>query len=218
MRILALGAVFAGISLALVSRPSDTVESPSQPEAAVYAATHAGSAPVVSDATLTEVVQRYCVVCHNDPMMTGNVSLQSFDVERAADNARTAERMIRKLRAGMMPPPGQPRPGGDTLVTLVETLEARVDAAARAKPNLGERRFTRLTREEYSRVIRDLLSLEVDASSWLPPDVFVGTFDNTANGQALNTTVLDAFLRAASEVSRLALGNPNAVSVSTKYL
>src|SRR5687767_3684097 len=218
MRTFALGAVFAGNLVAVAIDPADTLKSNPEPEAVVFAASHARSATPASDATLTEVVQRYCVVCHNDPMMTGNISFQSFDVERAADNARTAERMIRKLRAGMMPPPGQPRPGGDTLVMLVETLEARVDAAARAKPNLGERRFTRLTREEYSRVIHDLLDLEVDASAWLPPDVFVGTFDNTANGQALNTTVLDAFLRAASEVSRLALGNPNAVSVSTKYL
>jgi hypothetical protein len=101
---------------------------------------------------------------------------------------------------------------------LVETLEARVDQAARANPNVGQRRFTRLTREEYSRVVKDLLDLEVDAAQWLPPDVFVGAFDNTANGQALNTTVLDAFLRAASEVSRLAVGNPKAATVSKKYL
>src|SRR5688572_1608699 len=219
MRALALGVVAAGISLVLITPPAD-VASPDLPTASVYAAPATLSAPAapVTDATLTEVVQRYCVVCHNDGMMTGNVSLQSFDVERAAEKAQTAERMIRKLRAGMMPPPGQPRPGGDTLVMLVETLEAKVDEAARANPNLGERRFTRLTREEYSRVIRDILDLEIDASQWLPPDVFVGTFDNTANGQPLNTTVLDAFLRAASEVSRLAIGNPNAASVSTKYI
>jgi hypothetical protein len=216
MRTLAVGAVIAGASLALVSGPWATDKTASEPALAVYAAPQPEAAPL-SDATLTEVVQRYCVVCHNDPMMTGNVSFQSFDVERAYEKAPTAERMIRKLRAGMMPPPGQPRPGGDTLTMLVETLEAKVDEAARQDLNLGERRFTRLTREEYSRVVRDLLALDVDAAQWLPPDVFVGTFDNTANGQALNTTVLDAFLRAASEVSRLAIGNPSAATVSTKY-
>jgi hypothetical protein len=216
MRTLAFGAVFAGIALALAVDSTDTLKSGSQPEVAVYAAPRVETAPV-SDATLTEVVQRYCVVCHNDPMMTGNVSMQHFDVERAADNAQTAERMIRKLRAGMMPPPGQPRPGGDTLTVLVETLEAKVDEVARAQPHPGERRFTRLTRAEYGRVIKDLLNLDVDAAQWLPPDVPVGTFDNAAAGQTLNTTVLDAFLRAASEVTRMAIGTPGAVSISTKY-
>src|SRR5688500_3504010 len=99
MRTLALGAVFAGIWLAVASGPSNTAGSVSDPEVAVYAAAHVATPPVLSDATLTEVVQRYCVVCHNDPMMTGNVSFQSFDVERAYENPATAERMIRKLRA-----------------------------------------------------------------------------------------------------------------------
>ena len=220
MRTFALGAVLAaGIGLAL-GGPSENVRSPSNTGTALVTAAGARtvSESALTAATLTEVVQRYCVVCHNDPMMTGNVSFQQFDVERAADNAETAERMIRKLRAGMMPPPGNPRPGGDTLQMLVETLEARVDDAARGDPNIGERRFTRLTTGEYNRVIRDLLDLEVNASQWLPPDIFVGTFDNTAAAQSLSTTLLDAFLRAASDVSRLALGNPHAVSVSTKYI
>ena len=74
-------------------------------------------------ATLTEVVGRYCVTCHNEQLMTGNLSLQAFDVDAASEHAETAERMIRKLRAGMMPPPGMPRPSGDTLQALVETIE-----------------------------------------------------------------------------------------------
>jgi hypothetical protein len=208
--------VIAGVSLALASGSWDTDAPASTPELAVAAVPQHEVAPI-SDATLTEVVQRYCVVCHNDPMMTGNVSFQSFDVERAFDNAPTAERMIRKLRAGMMPPPGQPRPTADTLQMLVETLEAKVDEAALTKPNPGDRRFTRLTRAEYGRVIKDLLDLDVDAAQWLPPDVPVGTFDNTAAGQTLNTTALDAFLRAASEVTRMAIGTPDAASISTKY-
>ena len=74
-----------------------------------------GDVPVVAEATLTEVVAQYCTVCHNDALLTGNISLTGFDVEAAPEEAETAERMIRKLRAGMMPPPGMPRPGGDTL-------------------------------------------------------------------------------------------------------
>ncbi len=168
-------------------------------------------------ATLTEVVQQYCVTCHNDQLLTGNVSLQAFDVERAGEKAETAERMIRKLRAGMMPPPGMPRPAGDTLIVLVETLESEVDRAARTAPNLGERRFQRLTRAEYERVIHDLLALEVDAGRWLPPDLLMASFDNMSAAQAFSTTLLNSFLRAATDISRLAVGNPNAMSATRTY-
>ena len=223
MRILALGAVFAGVSLVLANNSVESLRSSAEPGVGFLhtasAARPASSVPThpVPAATLTEVVQRYCVVCHNDPMMTGNVSFQRLDIERIGENREIAERMILKLRAGMMPPPGYPRPGGDTLQVLVETIETKVDEAARTAPNLGERRFSRLSRVEYSRVVKDLLGIEVDAGRWLPPDVLVGSFDNTATSQALSTTLLDSFLRAASDVARMAVGEPDAVSVSTKY-
>ena len=216
MRTLAVTATVAGLGLALSAGQLDTRGALSAPKAA---AAYVGLQPLPtpSAATLTEVVQRYCVVCHNDPMMTGNVSLQSFDVERAAERAETAERMIRKLRAGMMPPPGNPRPAGDTLIMLAEALEARVDEASVGTANLGVRRFQRITRAEYERVIEDLLALEVEAGQWLPPDILVGAFDNASAGQPLSTTLLDAYLRAASEVSWLAVGNPEASSKTAKY-
>ena len=216
MRTLAVTLALAGLGLALSDGPLDTRGAVSAPRpAAAYAGL--GASPTPSAATLTEVVQRYCVVCHNDPMMTGNVSLQSFDVERAAEWAETAERMIRKLRAGMMPPPGNPRPAGDTLIMLAEALEARVDEATLGTANLGARRFQRITRAEYERVIQDLLALEVEAGQWLPPDILVGAFDNASAGQPLSTTLLDAYLRAAGEVSWLAVGNPDASSKTAKY-
>ena len=216
MRTPAVAVALAGVGLALTGGPLDTPRDFSAPE---LAAGYVGSrpSPTPSATTLTEVVQRYCVVCHNDPMMTGNVSLQSFDVERAAERAETSERMIRKLRAGMMPPPGNPRPGGDTLAMLAEALESNVDDAALGAPNLGERRFQRITRAEYQRVIEDLLDLEVEAGQWLPPDILVGAFDNASAGQPLSTTLLDAYMRAASEVSWLAVGNPEAASKTAKY-
>jgi hypothetical protein len=215
MRILAVGVAAAGVALALVRVASDSPPGQSQPIASLHAT--AVTSPALAPATLTEVVQRYCVTCHNDQLLTGNVSLQAFDVERAGEKPETAERMIRKLRAGMMPPPGAPRPEGDTLVALVETLETRVDQAAVSTPNLGGRRFQRITRAEYERVIHDLLALDVDASSWLPPDVLVGAFDNASAGQPLSTTLLDSYMRAASEVSYLAIGDPEAASVTVRY-
>ena len=224
MKTLALGAMFAGMWLVAGTGPVDTGSLPSGHEAgAVFAASAAispesAASPSVSPATLTEVVQQYCVVCHNDALLTGNMSLQRFSVENAADQAETAERMIRKLRMGMMPPPGIPRPAGDTLQVLMETLETTVDAAAEAAPNLGDRRFQRLTRDEYQRVIRDLLDLEIEAGQWLPPDIIVGTFDNASAGQRLSTTLLDSYLRAASDIARMAIGNADVLSSTNKHL
>ena len=128
-----------------------------------------------------------------------------------------AEKMITKLRAGLMPPPDVRRPADETLLTLVETLETVVDAAAAGDPNPGTRRFQRLNRPEYERVIRDLLALEVDASRWLPADTYLGNFDNMSAAQGLSTTLLEAYLRAATDVSRLAVGNPDALPNTTKY-
>ena len=170
-----------------------------------------------SSADLADVVEQYCVRCHNERRMTGNLSLESFDPAQAHLAAPTAEKMIRKLRAGMMPPPGARRPAGDTLQTLVETLESLVDAAAAADPNPGVRRFQRLNRAEYERVISELLDLEIDASRWLPADTYLGNFDNLSAAQGLSTTLLEAYLRAAADVSRMAVGNPAAIPVSTTY-
>ena len=168
-------------------------------------------------ADLTEVVQEYCVVCHSDQRLTGNLSLEGFSVENASAEAETAEKMIRKLRAGMMPPPGRRRPAGDTLTALVEALETDVDEAAAGAPNVGVRRFQRLSQAEYEHLMADLLALEVDAGRWLPPDVLVGSFDNMSAAQVLSATLLDSYLRAAADISRLAIGDPTVTSSTTKH-
>ena len=180
-------------------------------------AVEAGPAPGVPLDSLTMVVLRYCVVCHNDVALTGNLTLQAFDVTAAPQMAETAEKMIVKLRAGMMPPPGMPRPGPDTLLALVEALETRIDEAAAANPNPGSRTFQRLNRAEYSRSIRDLLTLDVDAGDYLPLDTKSANFDNIADVQMLSATLMGAYLTAASEISRLAVGDPNAGASSTTY-
>ena len=176
-----------------------------------------GDAALDDAVDLTGVVQRYCVRCHNERLLRGNLTLEEFDVASAHEQAPTAEKMIRKLRAGMMPPPGQRRPPPDTLLALVETLEAVVDREAARDRNPGSRRFQRLNRAEYERVIRDLLDLEIDASRWLPADTYLGAFDNMSDAQGLSTTLLEAYLRAATEVSRLAVGNPDALAKTAKY-
>jgi hypothetical protein len=221
MRIVVPGVVLAGAWL-VAAAPAGPLRSPAPAEPPVgpaAAAVHPlpASGPAIPAATLTEVVRQYCVLCHNDQMMTGNLSLQTFEVERAAERAEVSEKMIRKLRAGMMPPPGAMRPSPDTLLALVETLESSVDKAAASNRKVGERRFQRLSRAEYERVIEDMLGLKVEAGRWLPADVYLEAFDNMADAQAFSTTLLDSYLRAANDISRLALGNVAAVSSTTKH-
>jgi hypothetical protein len=125
-----------------------------------------------------------------------------------------AEKMIGKLRAGMMPPPGRPKPGGDTLNVLAGTLERMMDARYALNPNPGTRTFQRLNRAEYERSVKDLLGVDIKAESWLPLDTKSANFDNIADVQMPSATLLDSYLDAASEISRLAVGDPKA-SVST---
>ena len=172
---------------------------------------------VSGDVSPNDVIQDTCVRCHNERRLSGNLSLVGFDADEADQNAEIAERMIRKLRAGMMPPVGARRPGGDTLQTVVEELERVVDAAASRNPNPGGRTFQRLNRAEYEQAIRDLLLLKVDASEWLQNDQMSANFDNIADVQSLSATLLESYLNAASEISRWALGNRSAPAVDQVY-
>ncbi len=170
-----------------------------------------------ADAEANRVVQGTCVACHNDRALRGNLSLERFDVTRAAEHAEVAERMVRKLRAGMMPPPGPRRPAPAALLNLVETLERRLDAAAALAPDPGSRPFQRLNRAEYEQAIRDLLALDVDAGDWLPLDPVSANFDNIADAQTLSATLLEAYLNAAGAISRLTVGERRGRAVDHTY-
>ena len=117
-----------GMVLVLIGGP-ETGVAPWPPSSAQHSSATSTSLPRVSD---NDVIQAYCVRCHNDRTLRGNMSLEHFDTERAPENAAVAEKVIRKLRAAMMPPPGVRRPAGDTLMALAEALERIVDAAAAA--------------------------------------------------------------------------------------
>ncbi|MGH7619028.1 MAG: DUF1592 domain-containing protein, partial [Gemmatimonadaceae bacterium] len=168
--------------------------------------------------SLTAVVQNFCTDCHNQTVMAGDMSLEDFDVAKADHSAVIAERMITKLRAGMMPPPntkGTPR--GDTLVQLAAAIERVLDQHAQAAPEPGARTFQRLNRAEYESSIKDLLGLDVDAGNWLPLDTKSANFDNIADVQTPSATTLDAYLDAASEISLLAVGDPHASVRTSSY-
>ncbi len=164
-------------------------------------------------AALDSTVQKYCGSCHNPTMRRGNLNLRGYSLAAATESDAT-EKIIRKLRAEMMPPPGSKRPGGDTLLALVETLEQTMDA----RPvNPGTRSFQRLNRAEYERVVRDLLGLDVTAGDWLPLDQKSANFDNISDVQALSPTLLEGYLNAASAVSRMAIGDRKAGLAQVLY-
>ena len=172
----------------------------------------------ISPESLTTVVRSVCAECHNEDVKAGDLSLETFDVAAAAKQADVAERMIKKLETGMMPPPEyKKKPDPETLRQLAATLESNVDNAAAANPNPGVRTFQRLNRAEYSRSIRDILAIDVDAGSWLPLDTKSANFDNIADVQTPSATTLDGYLDAASEISRLAVGDPTAKAKATTY-
>jgi len=167
--------------------------------------------------TAREVIENYCLQCHDNDKQKGDLTLEAFDPAKADSHAEVAEKIVRKLRAGMMPPPGAERPSDDALAAFATTLEMKLDAAAEAKPNPGRRTFQRLNRAEYAQAIKDLLGLDVDVEAFLPADTISHNFDNIADVQTISATVLEGYLRAGAQVSKLAVGDPDAAANSTIY-
>jgi hypothetical protein len=163
-----------------------------------------------------ETIRTFCVGCHNDKVRRGELSLASFDVLKAGEHAEVAEKVVRKLRTGMMPPREAARkPDAPTRMALVTALEATLDAAAPANP--GRRAFQRLNRAEYAAAVRSLFGLDIDVSKYLPADTISASFDNIADVQMPSATVMQGYMRAAAHVSRVAVGDPSIDASSTQY-
>ena len=175
---------------------------------------HAGT---LSNSEARAVIEQYCLQCHDQDHAKGDLVLETFDPAKADQRADIGEKMIHKLRAGLMPPAGADRPVDGTLDALATTLETKLDAAADAHPNPGRRSFQRLNRAEYAHEIHDILGLDVDVDAYLPPDTISHNFDNIADVQGMSATLLEGYLRAASQVSKLAVGDPAAAPSSTIY-
>ncbi len=187
------------------------------PESSPTGSTNSGSIGTETAAAHNGMLRTYCMVCHNDRMKTGNMSLAGFDAGEAVANPALAERMVSKLRLGMMPPPGARRPAEDLLGEVAASLETQLDASAEENPNPGRRSFQRLNRAEYTAAIGDLLDLPLDGAKYLPQDTISANFDNIADVQLLSATLMDSYLRAASDISHLAVGDPDAVAAESGY-
>ena len=164
-----------------------------------------------------EVVAQYCVRCHSERRRVGDLVLEGFDIAEASERGPTIEKMIRKLRAGMMPPQGVRRPEPEVITAMASELETAMDELAARDPNPGRRTFQRLNRAEYAAAVRDLLGVDIDVSSFLPLDTKSANFDNIADVQMPSATVMEGYLRAAGQISRLALGDPEAEVSSAIY-
>src|SRR5579875_3677555 len=163
------------------------------------------------------VLDQYCVVCHNDKARTGGLSLQNADLSGVPKGAETWEKVIRKLRVGAMPPQGMPRPAAATLDSVAAYLETELDRAYAANPNPGRTAMHRLNRAEYANAIRDLLALDIDATALLPPDDESDGFDNIADVLKVSPSLMERYLSASWNISRLAIGDPRIAPATAIY-
>jgi hypothetical protein len=164
------------------------------------------------------LLKRYCITCHNGVMRRGGLLLDQLDVEQPGREPQTWEKVVRKLRTGMMPPSGAPRPDRATLDRFASVVEDALDHAAAATPNPGAPVLHRLNRTEYANAVRDLLDLPVDATALLPGDDSSEGFDNIANVLGVSPALMQAYVSAAAKISRLAIGDPTISSGMTTYV
>jgi len=154
-------------------------------------------------------LQQYCITCHNDKLRTGELTLEKLDLAHIERAAEVWEKVIRKLRVGMMPPQGAPQPASDARAGVVSWLQTALDRAAAEKPDPGRSVVHRLNRTEYANAIHDLLALDVDPSSLLPPDDAAYGFDNVADVLGVSPVLLERYVSSAGKISALAVGDPN---------
>ena len=177
----------------------------------------AGNAQTPAPSQPQAVLTQYCVTCHNQTAKTGGLAIDALDLANVGKNAETWEKVVRKIRSGMMPPSGSRRPERAVLDSFATELEARLDRAGLANPNPGAPGLHRLNRTEYANAIRDLLDLEVDVTTLLPSDDSNDGFDNIGDALSVSPTLIQGYVAAAMKISRLAVGDRTAVPNQTSY-
>jgi mono/diheme cytochrome c family protein len=165
--------------------------------------------PAAAPLATGDVLDKYCVTCHNARLKTAGLQIDSLDLHRVADQAPQWEKIVTKLRTGEMPPPGRPRPDAATYRALAAAIESDLDASAAAAPHPGRVPVHRLNRIEYTNAIRDLLGLEIDGRALLPSDqADQEGFDNVASVLSVSPALVENYLSAARTISRRAVGDP----------
>ena len=160
------------------------------------------------------LINDYCVDCHNFEDYSGGIDLEGISAHNIAEFPEIGEMVIKRLRAGLMPPAGEPRPEYEVVQSLAANLEQSIDEQAKLKGHLPAPGLHRLNRTEYTNVIRDLLALNIDATTFLPPDDSSHGFDNMAGTLTTSPALMEAYLSAAGRISRLAIGTETAPTLA----
>jgi hypothetical protein len=177
--------------------------------ATMFALAVAPATAQAPDPPSRQFLDRYCVSCHNDRALTGGLTLQSVDLADVAGHVEVLEKVVRKLRAGDMPPVGRPRPEAEVVDAFLTPLVAALDWAAAADPDPGRVVSRRLNRVEYVNAIEDLLGLEIDGPTLLPSDMGAFGFDNNAEALSITPALMARYIAAATKISRAAVGSPD---------
>ncbi|MBI2822694.1 MAG: DUF1592 domain-containing protein [Acidobacteria bacterium] len=192
-----LGIAFVGVGFLQPAKPQLSIPAP-------LVASHSSSSPASQYRALLD---RYCVTCHNEKLKTAELVLSTADVENVSDGAIVWEKVARKLRTGVMPPAGMPRPDKAGYDSFATYLEMELDRTAAANPNPGRTAVHRLNRTEYGNAIRDLLALDIDVESLLPADESTNGFDNNSDVLSVSPLLMERYMSAARRISRLAVGD-----------
>jgi mono/diheme cytochrome c family protein len=176
------------------------------------------SADTTAAADRQAVLSKYCFMCHNEKLKSGGLALSTIDLANLGKNPEQWEKVVRKLRAGAMPPGKMPRPDKATTETIVSGIENELDRAALDNPNPGRPSLQRLNRSEYRNAIRDLLALEIDAASMLPADAAGYGFDNNADALSLSPALTERYLGAAAKISQMALSRPRGLPTPETFV
>ncbi len=194
----------SGVGGRAQQRPAAASQPAASPSAVLQPAAAAASPAVAHQAVLS----KYCYSCHNDRLKSGGLALTALDISAPSQHSDAWERVVRKLETGAMPPAGRPRPDNATADSLVRYLVTDLDRAALAHPNPGRPGLRRVNRAEYKNAIRDLLALDIDVASMLPPDTAGFGFDNNADALTLSSALTERYLSAAAKISQIALTRP----------
>jgi hypothetical protein len=202
--------VLAAVLLTLILRTAAPSADAQQPPAA------AAPAPTVSS-NEAAFLKQYCITCHNQRMKFAELMLDTMDISRVGPHAETWEKVVKKIRTGMMPPSGAPRPPRAALDQFAAELESRLDRAADVTAALSTPALHRLNRSEYANAIRDLLALDVDVNTLLPADGSSQGFDNLAEALAVSPSLIQGYVSAAMKISRIAVGDRTLAPSQTTF-
>jgi mono/diheme cytochrome c family protein len=209
------------LCLVLVGHLRSEEQAPSAPPTPVPASaqspgTPSSVQPAPSRVEGRALIDQYCMGCHSDRVKSGGLALSQLNLDAVHETPEIAEKVIRKLRGGLMPPAGARRPDRHSAAEFVSWLENKIDSGVtESKP--GRVALRRLNRREYANAIRDLLGLNIDATAWLPDDNIKGNFDNNAAALQVSPNFVDQYIYAARAVALEAIGNLKAVAETTTY-